>query len=147
MGKSLAGVLAQACGSTPVGVPKGTELPGPETLALAATLGREGASVARAEVMPTSAHPYFSTPAVRYVVNGESLYLFEYATEGDAESAASASRTAPTQTVQRKHSKRNGRALDTAVSHRHPAPGNEAQPRAGKNAAPRVTRSELDMVR
>lgn len=89
----LAGMLLQACGNTPVGVPKETELPGPETLALAATLEREGASVALAEVMPASAHPYFSTPAARYVVNGESLYAFEYPTEGAAE--AEASRIAP----------------------------------------------------
>ncbi len=90
----VAGVLVQACGSTPTQTPKGgTELPGPETLALATALQREGASVALAEIMPSSSHPYFSTPAARYVVNGESLYFFEYATEGSAQ--AEASRIAP----------------------------------------------------
>jgi hypothetical protein len=89
----LAGVLVASCGSTPTETPKGTELPGPETQALATTLQREGASVALAEVMPSSSHPYFSTPAARYVVNGESLYFFEYATDGNAE--AEASRIAP----------------------------------------------------
>ena len=85
----LAGVLAQACGSTPTETPKGTELPGPETTALATALQREGASVALAEVMPASAHPYFSTPAARYVVNGESVSFFEYGTAGDADTEAS----------------------------------------------------------
>jgi hypothetical protein len=89
----VAGVLVQACGSTPTEAPKGTELPGPETQALATALEREGASVALAEAMPASAHPYFSTPAARYVVNGESLYFFEYATVGSAQ--AEASRIAP----------------------------------------------------
>jgi hypothetical protein len=89
----VAGVLSQACGSTPAEIPKGTELPGPETRALATSLQREGASVTLAEVMPTSAHPYFSMPAVRYVVNGENLYAFEYPTEGNAE--VEASRVAP----------------------------------------------------
>ncbi len=89
----LAGVLIQACGSTPTETPGGPELPGPETAALATALEREGASVALAEVMPTSAHPYFSTPAARYTVDGESLYAFEYATESNA--ATEASRIAP----------------------------------------------------
>ncbi len=89
----LAAALVPACGSTPVEVPRGTELPGPDTVALAAALERAGASVGLAEVMPTSAHPYFPTPAARYVVNGESLYMFEYPSEGTAE--AEASRIAP----------------------------------------------------
>jgi hypothetical protein len=89
----VAGVLVQACSSTPTETPRGTELPGTETKALATALEREGASVALAEVMPSSAHPYFSTPAARYEVNGESVYFFEYATEGDAQ--AEASRIAP----------------------------------------------------
>jgi hypothetical protein len=80
----LVGVLSQACGTTPVEIPKGTELPGPEAAALATSLQREGASVALGEVMPTSAHPYFSVPAVRYVVNGENLYAFEYPNESSA---------------------------------------------------------------
>ena len=84
----LAGVLAQACGSTPTETPKGADLPGPETTALVTALEHEGASVALAEAMPASAHPYFSTPAARYAVNGESVYFFEYGTEGDADSEA-----------------------------------------------------------
>jgi hypothetical protein len=89
----LVGVGLLACGSTPVEVAEGTELPGPETEALAAALEREGASVALAEVVPTSAHPYFSAPAARYLVNGESLYFFEYASEANAD--AEAGRIAP----------------------------------------------------
>jgi hypothetical protein len=89
----LAGVLVQACASTPTETPNATELPGTETKALAAALEREGASVALAEVMPASAHPYFSTRAARYVVNGESLHFFEYATEGSAQ--VEAGRIAP----------------------------------------------------
>jgi hypothetical protein len=89
----LIGVLVQSCGSTPTATPKGTELPGPETRALATALEREGASVALAEIMASASHPYFSTPAARYVVNGESLYFFEYPSEGNAE--AEAGRVAP----------------------------------------------------
>jgi hypothetical protein len=83
-----AAVLVQACGSTPTEVPNGTELPGPATQALATALEREGSSVALAEVMPSSSHPCFSTPAARYVVNGENLYFFEYASDGSAEADA-----------------------------------------------------------
>ena len=56
-------------------------------------LEREGASVAFAEVMSTSAHPYFRMPAARYVVNAENLYAFEYETESGA--AAEGGRIAP----------------------------------------------------
>ncbi len=89
----LASVLTQACGSTPPEPPKGSEVPGTETIALATTLEREGASVTFAEVMSMSAHPYFRMPAARYVVNGENLYAFEYETESAA--ATEASRIAP----------------------------------------------------
>ena len=80
----VAGMLVQACGSAPTETPEGAGRPGPETQALAMALQREGASVELAEIMPSSSHPYFSTPAARYAVNGESLYFFEYATEDDA---------------------------------------------------------------
>ena len=38
-------------------------------------------------------HPYFSTPAARYVMNDESVYFFEYPTDGNA--TAEAARIAP----------------------------------------------------
>ncbi len=85
----LAGVLVQACGSTPTEAPKAAQVPGPQTLTLATALQREGASVALAEVMPASSHPYFSAPAARYVVNEENVYFFEYGTNGNAQSEAS----------------------------------------------------------
>jgi hypothetical protein len=80
-----------ACGSTPPTVAPGTQVPGPETVALAATFGQQG-TLAFVEVMPSSAHPYFRVPAARYLLNGESLYAFEYASATEA--AADAGRIA-----------------------------------------------------
>jgi hypothetical protein len=81
-----------ACGSTPPTVAPGAQVPGPETVALATTLGQQGA-LAFVEVMPPSAHPYFRVPAARYLLNGESLYAFEYASANEA--TADAGRIAP----------------------------------------------------
>lgn len=81
-----------ACGSTPPTLAPGTQVPGPETIALAATLGQQG-PLTFMEVMPSSAHPYFRVPAARYLLNGESLYAFEYASA--AEATADAGRIAP----------------------------------------------------
>ncbi len=88
----LAGLLVQACGSTPPRSPGETPIPGPETRALAASLERQGASVTFAEAMPASAHPYFRVQAARYVLNGENLYAFEYGS--GAEATADATRIA-----------------------------------------------------
>jgi hypothetical protein len=73
----------QACGSTPPTVAPGTQVPGPETVALATILGQQSA-LAFVEVMRSSAHPYFRVPAARYLLNGESLYAFEYASANEA---------------------------------------------------------------
>jgi hypothetical protein len=74
-------------------VAPGTQIPGSETLALATHLGQQGGSVVFAEVMPTSAHPYFRVAAARYLLDGESLYAFEYASSTEA--AADAGLIAP----------------------------------------------------
>jgi hypothetical protein len=81
-----------ACGSTAPTVAPGTQVPGPETVALATTLGEQGV-LAFVEVMPSSAHPYFRVPAARYLLNGESLYAFEYGSATEAR--ADAGRIAP----------------------------------------------------
>ena len=91
--------FAQACGMAPPGTaptPTGvspTEIPGPETRALASTLQRQGATVTFAEVMLASGHPYFRVRAARYLLNGENLQAFEY--ESADQTASDASRIGP----------------------------------------------------
>jgi hypothetical protein len=82
-----------ACGTSPFVGPSPVEIPGPETGALTSTLQRQGASVALAEVMSASAHPYFRVQAARFVLNGENLYVFEY--ENSAATTSEASRIGP----------------------------------------------------
>ena len=82
-----------ACGTAPSAGPSTVEIPGPETGALTSTLQRQGASVALAEVMSASAHPYFRVRAARFVLNSENLYVFEY--ESSAATTSEASRIGP----------------------------------------------------
>jgi hypothetical protein len=51
-------------------------------------LARDGAKVTRAETMPTSAYPFFSTSAQRIVVNGADVQVFEYPNAARADSDA-----------------------------------------------------------
>ena len=77
-----------ACTDTPV-TPSGEQATSAnQTSGILAALGREGATVSFAEVMPAASHPYFGVRAVRYLVNGESLQIFEHATEAEATAAA-----------------------------------------------------------
>jgi hypothetical protein len=89
----LAVLLKQGCARSAPTVARGTEIPGPETVALVAVLAQGGGSISFVEVLPTSAHPYFRMPAARYVLNAESLYAFEYPSASEA--SREAGRIAP----------------------------------------------------
>lgn len=90
---ALPALLMQGCASRPPTEAPGTQIPGPETVALTAALAQRGGSITFAEVLPTSAYPYFRMPAARYLLNGESLYAFEYGSASEA--AEEAGRIAP----------------------------------------------------
>ena len=89
----LAFVCAQACGSSRdratnlVEIP--ADFPGPATRAFVTTLQQRGASVALSEVVPRSTYPYLRTRAVKYVVDGETIEVREYSSEGLASADAS----------------------------------------------------------
>lgn len=78
---------ALACGSSGTG-PTTPEVPGPETSQLIGTLRGQGATVEVAEVMPHSSMPFFSVPAVRLLVGGASVHVFEYASVSEADAQA-----------------------------------------------------------
>ncbi|TMB53813.1 MAG: hypothetical protein E6J47_08990 [Chloroflexi bacterium] len=89
----LAFFCAQACGNsrdratTLVEIP--ADFPGPETRAFVTTLQQRGARVALSEVVPRSTYPYLRTRAVKYFVDGETIDVREYSSEGLASADAS----------------------------------------------------------
>jgi hypothetical protein len=80
-------LLISGCADTPVAPSGGQATSATQTSDILGALRREGATVSFAEVMPAASHPYFGVRAVRYIVNGESLQIFEHATEAAATAA------------------------------------------------------------
>jgi len=77
---------ALACDSSPA-KPGNPAAPGPETIQLLAALQRNGATAEVAEIMRLEVMP-FSVPAVRVLVNGSNVHVFEYATVAVADAEA-----------------------------------------------------------